>query len=226
MGEGGRAAILLLCAISLPGPLRGQTFEFRDGFSKGMAEWERVRLDRRPTAYSVTLAGGEAVLVGTATNSAAGLVRRFVTPIPGRATVEWRWRIDHALAGDVSERSREGDDYAARVFVLFGDRPFRRGTRALSYVWASRQSPGSRYRNPVVRDVATFVLRSGDGYAQRWMDEQRDVVADYRAAFGEDPPALRGIAVVVDTDDTGSDAIAWFDDFVVRVWPSETPPAF
>ncbi len=219
-----RAAARALCVggvlagLGAP-PLVGQAerFRFTESFSSGIGSWEVVRLDRRPTAFSVTELGGNRVLVATSHRAAAGLVRRLETGPPVRANLRWRWRISKSLTDNLRERERGGDDYAARVFVLFGDRPFRRGTRAVSYVWAGQEAPGSRYRNPVVKDVATVVLRSGDGYVGRWMDEQRDPVEDYRLAFGEPPPPIRAIAVVVDTDDTNSDVVSWFDDFLLEV---------
>ena len=214
-------ALLALALAGLPAAARGQAegVLLEEDFSSGVDGWSLTRLDRRPTAYATTIMNGNPVLVATSENAAAGYVRAFRTPAPARATLAWRWRVARSLADNGEERSRRGDDYAARVFALFGDRPFKRGTRAVSYVWAGREPPGSRYRNPVVSDVATFVIRSGDAYAERWMYEQRDLVADFRTAFGEDPPPLTGIAIVVDTDDTSSEAIAWFDDFRLEVTP-------
>ena len=215
------AGALGLAVLAVPGRIRAQEegLLLEEDFSTGLDGWSVVKLDRRPTAYAGTVMNGDPVLVATSQNAAAGFVRRFHTPAPARATLAWRWRIARSLADNDRERTRGGDDYVARVFALFGDRPFKRGTRAVSYVWAGREPPGSQYRNPVISDVATFVIRSGDDYAGRWMYEQRDLVTDFRTAFGEDPPPLTGIAVVVDTDDTSSEAIAWFDDFRVEVSP-------
>lgn len=216
-----KAALLGLALVTLPAGIRAQPegLVLEEDFSAGLDGWSVVGLDRRSTAYAGTVLNGNPVLVGTSHNAAAGFVRAFRTPAPARAILEWRWRIMRSLSDNDRERTRRGDDYVARVFALFGDRPFKRGTRALSYVWAGQEPPGSRYRNPVISDVATFVVRSGDEYAERWMFEQRDLVTDFRTAFGEDPPPLTGIAVVVDTDDTSSEAIAWFDDFRVEVTP-------
>jgi len=215
------AGALGLAVLAVPGRIRAQEegLLLEEDFSTGLDGWSVVKLDRRPTAYAGTVMNGDPVLVATSQNAAAGFVRRFLTPALARATLAWRWRIARSLADNDRERTRGGDDYVARVFALFGDRPFKRGTRAVSYVWAGREPPGSQYRNPVISDVATFVIRSGDDYAGRWMYEQRDLVTDFRTAFGEDPPPLTGIAVVVDTDDTSSEAIAWFDDFRVEVSP-------
>lgn len=211
----------LFLALAVTAPAAAQTrFTVDEGFGNGLGDWERVRLDRRQTAYAVTSMGGEPVLVATSLNAAAALLRRVETPVPARAILEWRWRVAESLSGNDGELTRGGDDYAARIFAIFGGDPFKRGTRALSYVWAGQQSIGARYENPVMKDVATFVVRSGDGAAGRWMREQRDLIADYQTAFGKMPPALTGIAIMVDTDDTSSEAIAWFDDIRLEVLPN------
>jgi hypothetical protein len=221
----GRFAAALLFAFAAPafGAAAQEPFVFRERFDEGLGEWERVKLDRRQTNYSTTTTAGELVLVATSNNSASGLMRRFDSPTPAQARIRWRWKVAESLTDNARERERKGDDYVARVFVMFGDKPFKRGTRALSYVWAGQEPVGARYRNPVVDDVATIVLQTGNTSAGRWVREQRNLMADFQDAFGEAPPAITAIAVLVDTDDTSSDAISWFDDFVLEVVPTEPP---
>ena len=91
--------------------------------------------------------------------------------------------------------------------------------RVLCYVWASREPAGSVYPNPYRADVMTIVLRSGAAAAGRWQNEVRDLAADYVGAFGQRPERVTGVAVVVDTDDTGATAVAWFDDLVLELRP-------
>ncbi len=62
------------------------------------------------------------------------------------------------------------------------------------------------------------VLQSGDARAGTWIGEQRDVVEDYREAFGEAPATIAAVALMIDTDDTQSSAAAWFDDMVLDLW--------
>ncbi|MBM3535796.1 MAG: DUF3047 domain-containing protein, partial [Alphaproteobacteria bacterium] len=58
-----------------------------------------------------------------------------------------------------------------------------------------------------------LVLRSGAADAGRWVEERRDVAADFRAAFGHAPLRLTGLALASDTDNTGEEARAGFADF-------------
>ena len=54
-----------------------------------------------------------------------------------------------------------------------------------------------------------IVVDSGDARAGTWQLHERDIVADYRAAFGEEPPPIVGIALMTDTDNTGESAIRY-----------------
>jgi hypothetical protein len=41
---------------------------------------------------------------------------------------------------------------------------------------------------------------------------QRNLLDDYRQAFGEEPPNVGAIAIMTDTDNTGETAVAWYGD--------------
>lgn len=48
------------------------------------------------------------------------------------------------------------------------------------------------------------------------MREERDFMRDYRDAIGEDPVAVTAVAVMVDTDNTRSSALSWFDSIELQ----------
>lgn len=188
-----------------------------EDFSSGAAGWVHQKLDRRETAYSVVPAGADSALEGVAGNAAAGLVRRVSVPATERGIVSWRWRTTASLTRNDREREKKGDDFVGRIFLTFGGDPFTQGTRALAYVWAGQEPVGSVFANPYISDVMTIVLRSGNDDAGGWVREERDYVADFERLFGERPPPLTAIAILVDSDDTGATAVARFDDFRIQV---------
>ena len=59
-------------------------------------------------------------------------------------------------------------------------------------------------------------VKSGPGAAGQWHTERRNVLADYRAAFGEDPPPVNGVAIMTDTDNTDGAATAYYGNIVFR----------
>ncbi len=57
-----------------------------------------------------------------------------------------------------------------------------------------------------------IVVESGAGRIGSWIEEERDVYKDYLSAFGEEPPAISGIAIMTDTDNTDERAVAYYGD--------------
>lgn len=147
-----------------------------------------------------------------------------------RPWLSWRWKVSAPVAGS-DFRRKEGDDYAARVYVLF-DYPVERlsfgeraaialarvlhgaelPTAALAYVWGTAQAAGAIGPNPYTDRVRMVVVDSGAARAGQWMSVRRNVAEDFRAAFGEEAPPITGIAVAADTDNTGEAVTAWFAD--------------
>ena len=92
-------------------------------------------------------------------------------------------------------------------------------TRAINYVWAAHEAVGAVFPSPYTRNVGMVVLRSGDAEAGVWQQERRDVLADYRDFFGEPTTCITAVAVLVDTDNTGKSAEAWFADLSLASSP-------
>jgi hypothetical protein len=57
-----------------------------------------------------------------------------------------------------------------------------------------------------------IVASSGAAGVGAWQSLTRDVRADFRRAFGEEPGALRAVGVLTDTDNTDGHAEAWYGD--------------
>ena len=92
-------------------------------------------------------------------------------------------------------------------------------TAAIAYVWGAAQPVGATGPNPYTDRVRMIVVDSGPRHAGEWIEVRRDVAADFRAAFGEAPPHITGVAVSADTDNTGERVTAQFGD--LRFLPHE-----
>jgi hypothetical protein len=99
---------------------------------------------------------------------------------------------------------------------MFDGEPFDRGTQALMYVWARGEPIGASYRSPYNDNVATVVLRNESATRRRWFVETRDVVDDFKRVFGKEPVRVTAVAIMVDTDNTDSRAVTWFDDLTLQ----------
>jgi len=202
---------------------------------QGWQPLEFRKIERR-TRYALVRDGDAVVLRADADASASGVVHRLDGPAAARPMLSWRWKIaDVVTAGD--PRRKDGDDYAARVYVTFRYDPSRVSAverakyalakqldgeypphAGLTYVWDARLPPGTVLPNAYTDRVRMIVVRSGGAEAGRWVAETRNVLEDYRRAFGEEPPPVSGIAVMTDTDQTGGRATAWYGD--IRFMPA------
>ena len=61
-----------------------------------------------------------------------------------------------------------------------------------------------------------IVLQSGATQAGTWTTQSRDVAADFRDAFGFDAPAVTGVAIGNDTDNTGERVTTWYGDVTLK----------
>lgn len=190
------------------------------------------------TRYELVADEGGTVLRARADASAAGIIRDLKVDLATHPELAWRWKATRLPAkGDL--RSKAGDDYAARLYVTFDLRlaalPFgeRFGvtvariiyggdvpSAALCYVWATRASVGTVAPNAYTGRVQMIVVESGAAHLGAWRAYERDVAADYRRAFGAEPPAVSGVVLSTDTDNTGERAEAYYGDVAFRARPS------
>ncbi len=190
---------------------------FREDFGAGWSErWKERSFRGSLQPAAVERENDNPVLRIDSSRSSAA----YFAALPGEGgkagEVSWRWKVAAPLASRAPEGSKQGDDYAARVFVIFNPLPLGPRTRALCYVWARSEPVESLFPSPYFDSVATLVIESGGGRAGEWISETRVLEADFRRYFGSAPPAVRAVAVMVDTDDTRGRATAWFDDIVLR----------
>lgn len=142
--------------------------------------------------------------------------------------VEWEWKIEEVLeSGDLTQK--DGDDFVARIYVTFdypvSDLPFGQKIkyrffktftsfdiplRSLNYVWASKEDVGTVAESPYTSWVQYIVVNSGNENAGEWVSLKRNILEDYRKAFGEEPREITGITIMTDSDNTGESTKAWF----------------
>lgn len=157
------------------------------------------------TEYKGVVLDGVAAIRAIGRNSASGLYRDFRYRIAEHPWIEWTWRVDRLQrSADIRVKARE--DYAAAVFLIFG-RPSMhdRDVLTLAYVWTNARIPeGSIVVSPYHPGTGrSVVVRSGEQWIGQWVRERRNVIDDFRRAFGREPPeTVEVIAIFTDNDQT------------------------
>ncbi|HQC71112.1 MAG TPA: DUF3047 domain-containing protein [Candidatus Competibacteraceae bacterium] len=173
-------------------------------------DWQE-KVFKGETRYSFDSRGGQPALFADSRGTASGLYREIRIDLNRTPWLNWSWRVDRVL-GDIDERQKAGDDYPARVYVVVSGGAAFWKTRSLVYVWSSNQPVGATWNSAYTDNVRMMALRSGTTEAGRWVEEKRDVRADFRRLFGEDIDALDAVALMTDSDSSGQTASAWYGD--------------
>lgn len=199
---------LLVTAVSAnPDAIRIGSFA-----DSGLAGWS-VKSFKGETEYRIVEDAGSKVLQASSQAAASGLVFKLEYDPQEYPVLSWRWKVGNVIAkGD--SRTKAGDDYAARIYVVFPHWFFPK-TKTLNYIWANRLPREAVQANVFTGNAMMIAVESGSENVGKWQTVRRDIVSDYRRAFGEDPPPVGAIAIMTDTDNTGESATAWYGDITV-----------
>lgn len=183
-----------------------------------------------PTRYTMADDNGVTVVRADAAASVSALSRTVRVNLAEYPVLRWRWKVANILkSSDI--RSKDGDDYPARVYVMFdyplAKLPFAERTKlrlartfydpdlpaaTLCYVWDGKAPAGTIVPSSYTNLMRMIVVESGAARVNRWLAVERDVAADFKAAFGDEAPPVSAVAIATDTDNTGETATAFYGD--------------
>lgn len=230
-----RVALVLAMAACSVAAVAGGTL--RLGWSAPGADplpagWKALtfRNISRHTQYRIVGEDGGYVVRAQAESSASGLIHPLDLDPREQRVLRWRWKVSK-LIEKADIRSRQGDDYPARIYVAFAYDPARAGLgqrmryeaarlvygeypphAGLNYVWDGKAPVGTIVPNTHTERVRMIVVESGATRLQQWVDYERDIYADYHNAFGEEPTRISGVAIMTDSDGTGESVVTWYGD--------------
>jgi Protein of unknown function (DUF3047) len=223
-------AFLLLAFFTLETASAQPSVLFREEFDT-LDRWEPLTFTKikAHSTYTLVKEGGKSILKAESRDSASAIVCRRTFNVYENHRLRWRWKVDQLSdRGDPKEKA--GDDYPLRVYVIFsydltratlGERLTNGAAKAiygrypphstLNYVWTGRSLSERIIQSPYTDNAFMVVLEKGKERVGRWVEESVNVLDDYRKAFGRDPPATAGLAVMSDTDNAGGSAVAYLD---------------
>ena len=197
-----------------------------DGSPKG---WETVTyLNTSPTSYEVLKYRGRYVLKAEGIGTSSSLFKEVKAELKDYPIISWRWKISNVIRQAIETRE-DRNDSAARVIVVFQTRPeemplwygleylIRQALRKnepvgprIEYIWGNRIEKGRILDNPSVKYSRVIVLETGEGKANLWIGEKRNLLDDYRDAFGTDPEGIRALGIQTDTDQSNEGVTAYY----------------
>jgi hypothetical protein len=147
--------------------------------------------------------------------------------------IAWRWRVDRTFPA-TDQAAKGGDDRPIAIHLWFEGRDGSplgslssllgrpRVGYQITYVWGGKRARGAIVDNPYYKNGAIIIVRNGGTALGHWYAEIRDIVADFKRAFGFAPDltTLRYVAVSGDTDDTAATSAARIAD--IRISGSGT----
>ncbi len=201
--------------------------------------WEPYRLPgKRVTSYRVSEVDGQPAVRADAHRSASMVRRKLNVPARDLGQIRFSWWVPHMMA-QARLRDHGKEDSPVRVVLAFDGDHGKLSTRnklmfelahtltgepppyaTLMYVWDSEASLDEVINSARTDRIRKIVVDSGPYRLKSWRAHERDVVADFRRAFGEDPGALIGVALMSDSDNTASIIHAFYGP----VWFSGLTP--
>lgn len=193
-----------------------------------------LKSGKRRTKYRLVNGTEGTVLEAVAEQAATGLYRRIRVDPQHQPLLEWSWRVDELMPG-TDKRVATREDSVARLVISFhGDAGrldfHQRATLRLAkvfageplpyamlvYVWSNKIPVESTLPSPQLERIRMIVVESGGARLGQWLHYRRDIVADYRRAFGEDPGDVVAVGVLTDSDNTQQSARALYGDITLR----------
>ncbi len=180
-------------------------------FSESSLEGWQEKSFSGSTDYQFVTVKNKSVLRAESNGSASGLFYEKEIDLKKTPVINWSWKVDKVLKG-LQETTKKGDDYPARVYVVFSGGIFFWKTRAINYVWSNNQKIGTTWPNAYTGNAQMIAIRTGDARAGQWINEKRNIREDYKQLYGEDIDSADAIAIMTDTDNSGGHAVSYYGD--------------
>lgn len=192
--------------------------------------WEPLYFKKIEEHSVYTISGDDgSILKAESDASASGIVCKKEFNVYNYPKVRWRWKVSNVYEkGNALEKS--GDDYPIRIYIMFKYDPENASFgekikyslvkklygeypphSSLNYIWANRRHEEHFIPNPYASEAMMIPLQYGEANVGKWIEQEVDVLKDYRAAFGENPPQTARIAIMNDSDNTRESSDSYVD---------------
>ncbi len=168
--------------------------------------------------FSVVAEGSDTAIHMKSDHASGAIYKDIEFDIKDYPMLHWKWKAVKLPEGaDVRVKSK--DDQAVQVYVLFPRWPAIINGRVLGYIWDTSAPAGSFIQSTKSSNTRYVVIRSGNDGVGQWFTEQRNVYEDYKKSFGEEPPPVGSVSVMIDSDDMRTTAESYVRDIYFSKQP-------
>jgi Protein of unknown function (DUF3047) len=194
--------------------------------------WRELRFAkfRAPTRFELFDDSGATVVHATSENSSSVLMENLDLDPRQYPVLRWKWNAPRLVPGANTTR-RKKEDAPVRLIVAFdgnkdklsfSDQMTFAETRALlgldppyatlEYVWGDGAPKETIVENGWNARIRLLLAQSGAERIGEWVPEMRNIVEDFRRAFGEEPGRITSIGIHCDSDATETRSEGYFGD--------------
>ena len=185
-------------------------FEFTE---KELSELKvrKVRGADEKTLYSLGENENGKFLRAEANNSASGLGKEIEINLNKTPFLNITWKIEKDLKG-ITENSKKGHDYAARVFVVKKTGATPLSNRAMNYVFSSNRDINTYHPSPFTKKSIDYALSTTKENFNEWVTVKANVKEHFKKFHDLDLDKINGIAIMSDTDNSKLSSVAYYQN--------------
>jgi hypothetical protein len=191
-----------------------------------------------PTRYELVELDGTVALAAEAEQGGSGLYRKIRIDPRRHPLIEFRWRVPAREEGESPLQAAARASPLLRLSLAFHGDPakldFDERTKlrlarmltvnglpyaSLLYVWQLGEPLNTVLHSPHTDRVRYIVVENRATRVGGWVSVRRNVLEDYRRAFGEEPGDIVAVGLMTDPGDDGSRRRAYYGDITFRSAP-------
>ena len=141
----------------------------------------------------------------------SGLGKEVLINLNKTPFINITWKVEKDLSG-ITENSKKGHDFAARVFVVKKTGKTALSNRAVNYVFSSNNSINESWRSPYTKKSIDYVLSTTKDNLNKWVTVKANVKDHFKKLHNLEVNELNGVAIMTDTDNSKLKAISYYQN--------------
>ncbi len=184
-------------------------FDFNQ--KNSLSQWED-KVFQGKVSYWIEFERKSGFVHALSKGAASAIYYRIKYKVTEYPYISWKWRVQKFPDKKNVTDPKKRDDFAARFYIVFLSKFFT-NFRCVEYVWDESLPEQTKMESPYTDQIRQIVIQSGPPAGGKWVLETRNILEDYELLFGEKPSMkVAAIALMTDSEGTGAEAEAFFDD--------------